>query len=141
MINATPTEKLALDDTTVDNSHDMLEMHFKTDDQRFTALLKGRRLGAGQETPEVGVVAVDELIGPLEEGPGSVLLAIEVELDADQEHEIAVAGVFRGSLGQAFQVGGLGRLVGAVEIVDAEGRLDQLGSTFSPRLKIWAAAS
>ena len=39
-MNATPTEKLALDDTTVDNSHDMLEMHFKTDDQRFTALLK-----------------------------------------------------------------------------------------------------
>ena len=39
-MNATPTEKLALDDTTVDNSHDMLQMHFKTDDQRFTALLK-----------------------------------------------------------------------------------------------------
>jgi hypothetical protein len=39
-MSATPTEKLALDDTTVDNSHDMLQMHFKTDDQRFTALLK-----------------------------------------------------------------------------------------------------
>ena len=39
-MNATPTEKLALDNTTVDNSHDMLQMHFKTDDQRFTALLK-----------------------------------------------------------------------------------------------------
>jgi hypothetical protein len=39
-MNATPTEKLALDNTTIDNSHDMLEMHFKTDDQRFTALLK-----------------------------------------------------------------------------------------------------
>ncbi len=39
-MSATPTEKLALDNTTVDNSHDMLQMHFKTDDQRFTALLK-----------------------------------------------------------------------------------------------------
>jgi hypothetical protein len=39
-MNATPTEKLALDNTTVDNSHDMLQMHFKTDDQRFTSLLK-----------------------------------------------------------------------------------------------------
>ncbi len=39
-MNATATEKLALDNTTVDNSHDMLQMHFKTDDQRFTALLK-----------------------------------------------------------------------------------------------------
>jgi len=39
-MNATPAEKLALDNTTVDNSHDMLQMHFKTDDQRFTALLK-----------------------------------------------------------------------------------------------------
>ncbi len=39
-MNGTPTEKLALDNTTVDNSHDMLQMHFKTDDQRFTALLK-----------------------------------------------------------------------------------------------------
>ncbi len=39
-MNATPTEKLALDNTTVDSSHDMLQMHFKTDDQRFTALLK-----------------------------------------------------------------------------------------------------
>jgi len=39
-MNATATEKLALDNTTVDNSHDMLQMHFKTDDQRFSALLK-----------------------------------------------------------------------------------------------------
>jgi hypothetical protein len=39
-MSATPTEKLALDNTTVDSSHDMLQMHFKTDDQRFTALLK-----------------------------------------------------------------------------------------------------
>jgi hypothetical protein len=39
-MNATPTEKLALESTTVDNSNSMLQMHFKTDDQRFQALLK-----------------------------------------------------------------------------------------------------
>ena len=39
-MNATPAEKAALENTTVDNSHDMLQMHFKTDDQRFQALLK-----------------------------------------------------------------------------------------------------
>ena len=39
-INATPVEKLALDSMTVDNQHDLLLMHFKTDDQRFQALLK-----------------------------------------------------------------------------------------------------
>jgi hypothetical protein len=45
-ISATPTEKLALDSTTIDNSHDMLEMHFKTDDQRFQALLKSNLFAA-----------------------------------------------------------------------------------------------
>jgi hypothetical protein len=39
-INATPTEKLALESMTVDNQHDLLQMHFKTDDQRFQSLLK-----------------------------------------------------------------------------------------------------
>lgn len=39
-INATPTEKLALESMRVDNQHDLLQMHFKTDDQRFQALLK-----------------------------------------------------------------------------------------------------
>jgi len=39
-INATPVEKLALESMTVDNQHDLLQMHFKTDDQRFEALLK-----------------------------------------------------------------------------------------------------
>jgi hypothetical protein len=39
-MSATPTEKLALDSTTVDSSHDQLQMHFKTDDQRFQSLLK-----------------------------------------------------------------------------------------------------
>ena len=38
-INATATEKLALESMTVDNQHDLLQMHFKTDDQRFQALL------------------------------------------------------------------------------------------------------
>jgi hypothetical protein len=39
-MSANPTEKLALDSTTVDSNHDTLQMHFKTDDQRFQALLK-----------------------------------------------------------------------------------------------------
>ena len=39
-INATPVEKLALESMTVDNQHDLLQMHFKTDDQRFQSLLK-----------------------------------------------------------------------------------------------------
>src|SRR5271165_2576826 len=39
-MNASPTEKVALENITVDNSHDMLQMHYKTDDQRFQALLK-----------------------------------------------------------------------------------------------------
>src|SRR5664279_740468 len=39
-MNATPSEKLALESMSVDNQHDLLQMHFKTDDQRFQALLK-----------------------------------------------------------------------------------------------------
>jgi hypothetical protein len=39
-LNATATEKLALESMKVDNQHDILQMHFKTDDQRFQALLK-----------------------------------------------------------------------------------------------------
>jgi len=39
-MNATPTEKVALDSMTVDNERDLLKMNFKTDDQRFQALLK-----------------------------------------------------------------------------------------------------
>ncbi len=39
-MNATPIEKIALENTTVDNSHEMLQMHFQADDQRFQALLK-----------------------------------------------------------------------------------------------------
>lgn len=39
-MSATPDEKMALDSTTVDSTHDLLQMHFKTDDQRFQSLLK-----------------------------------------------------------------------------------------------------
>jgi hypothetical protein len=39
-MNATPTEKIALENTSVDNSNDTVTMHFKSDDQRFQALLK-----------------------------------------------------------------------------------------------------
>jgi|SRR5208337_535214 len=39
-MNATPAEKLALENTSVDNSNDVVQMHFKSDDQRFQALLK-----------------------------------------------------------------------------------------------------
>ena len=38
-INATPDEKMALDSMSVDNQHDLLKMTFKTDDDRFQALL------------------------------------------------------------------------------------------------------
>ena len=39
-INATPVEKMALESMAVDNQHDLLKMTFKTDDDRFQALLK-----------------------------------------------------------------------------------------------------
>jgi hypothetical protein len=39
-INATPDEKLALDSMSVDNQHDLLKMTFKSDDDRFQALLE-----------------------------------------------------------------------------------------------------
>jgi hypothetical protein len=39
-INATPDEKMALDGMSVDNQHELLKMTFKTDDDRFQALLK-----------------------------------------------------------------------------------------------------
>ncbi len=38
-MSGTPNEKLALENTTVDSSNDLVRMHFKTDDQRFQALL------------------------------------------------------------------------------------------------------
>jgi len=39
-MSGTPNEKLALENTSVDSSNDIVSMHFKTDDQRFQALLK-----------------------------------------------------------------------------------------------------
>lgn len=39
-MSGTPTEKMALENTTVDSSNDTVTMHFKTDDQKFQALLK-----------------------------------------------------------------------------------------------------
>jgi hypothetical protein len=38
-MSGTPSEKMALENTTVDSSNDTVQMHFKTDDQRFQALL------------------------------------------------------------------------------------------------------
>jgi hypothetical protein len=45
-MSGTPSEKLALENTTVDSTHDMVQMHFKTDDQRFQALLKSELFAA-----------------------------------------------------------------------------------------------
>src|SRR5271167_5073536 len=39
-MSGTPSEKMALENTSVDNSNDVVQMHFKSDDQRFQALLK-----------------------------------------------------------------------------------------------------
>jgi hypothetical protein len=39
-MSGSPNEKVALENTTVDSSNDLVQMHFKTDDQRFQALLK-----------------------------------------------------------------------------------------------------
>jgi hypothetical protein len=39
-MSGTASEKLALENTTVDSSNDVVTMHFRTDDQRFQALLK-----------------------------------------------------------------------------------------------------
>jgi hypothetical protein len=39
-MSGSPTEKLALENTTVDSSNDIVTMHFKTDDSRFQSLLK-----------------------------------------------------------------------------------------------------
>ena len=39
-MTASPAEQAALENTTVDSTHDMLQLHFRADDQRFEALLK-----------------------------------------------------------------------------------------------------
>ena len=38
-LNATPAEKTALDSTTVDSDSSNLQLHFKSDDQKFQALM------------------------------------------------------------------------------------------------------
>jgi hypothetical protein len=38
-MSGSPSEKLALENTTVDSSNDLVQMHFKSDDQRFQALM------------------------------------------------------------------------------------------------------
>jgi hypothetical protein len=38
-MSATPTEKVAIDSVTVDSDSSTLQLHFKTDDQRFQSLL------------------------------------------------------------------------------------------------------
>jgi hypothetical protein len=39
-MSGTPTEKMALEGTTVESSNDLVKMHFKSSDQQFQALLK-----------------------------------------------------------------------------------------------------
>jgi hypothetical protein len=39
-MSGTPSEKMALDGTSVESSNDLVQMHFKTSDQQFQALLK-----------------------------------------------------------------------------------------------------
>jgi len=45
-MNASPAEKMALENTTVDSSHEMFRMHFKSDDERFQALLNSSLFAA-----------------------------------------------------------------------------------------------
>jgi hypothetical protein len=39
-LNATPSEKIALDAATVDSDSSNLQVHFKTDDQKFQSLMR-----------------------------------------------------------------------------------------------------
>jgi len=39
-LNASPVEKTAIDSTTVDSDSSNLQVHFKTDDQKFQALMR-----------------------------------------------------------------------------------------------------
>lgn len=39
-MSGTPSEKMALEETTVESSNDLVQMHFKSNDQQFQALLK-----------------------------------------------------------------------------------------------------
>ena len=39
-MSGTPSEKMALEGTSVESSNDLVQMHFKSNDQQFQALLK-----------------------------------------------------------------------------------------------------
>ncbi len=45
-VNATPTEKIAIESVTVDSDSSNLQLHFKTDDQKFQALLHSELFAA-----------------------------------------------------------------------------------------------
>ena len=45
-MNATPTEKMALESMTVDSDSSNLQLHFRTDDQRFQSLLRSELFAA-----------------------------------------------------------------------------------------------
>ena len=45
-VNATPTEKVAIESVTVDSDSSNLQLHFKTDDQKFQALLHSELFAA-----------------------------------------------------------------------------------------------
>lgn len=45
-LNATPTEKIALDSVTVDSDSSNLQMHFKTDDKKFQSLMHSELFAA-----------------------------------------------------------------------------------------------
>jgi len=45
-VNATPTEKMALESVTVDSDSSNLQLHFRTDDQRFQSLLHSELFAA-----------------------------------------------------------------------------------------------
>jgi hypothetical protein len=45
-LNATPTEKIALESVTVDSDSSNLQLHFKTDDKKFQSLLHSELFAA-----------------------------------------------------------------------------------------------
>jgi hypothetical protein len=48
-MSAMPMEKMELDNISVDNAHEMLQIHFKTDNQRFQTLLTSYLFAAVSE--------------------------------------------------------------------------------------------
>ncbi len=106
-MNATPTEKLALESMTVDNQHDLLQMHFKTDDQRFQALLKSDLFASVVSLIQVDHERVAAVDGGLASDqnrfdlpnfrPGKFILHDAVLVRADAAREFRVAQVKRGT--------------------------------------------